>query len=128
MVATVAASLAFVQAFAGWPGDFLRPETRRAATSNQTGELGGGFVAPLMWPRALWSLGPELRGGKSPHWAPTNASPTSFGHAGASGAFAWCDPAVDVAYAFVGTRTADNGWLLRRGAAIGAAIFDAASA
>lgn len=128
MVATVGAALAFLRAFTGWPVDLLRPETRRAATSSQTGDLAGGFLPPLAWSRGLWGLGPELRGDKSPHWAPASASPASFGHAGASGAFAWYDPAVDLAWALVGTRTAENGWLLRRGAAIGAALLAAADA
>jgi hypothetical protein len=53
-------------------------------------------------------------------------SPASFGHAGASGCLAWRDPERDLSWALIGTRTADSGWLLRHGSAIGAALLEAA--
>lgn len=123
LVTTAAGALALVRAFAGIPADFLSPAMRADATRNQTGELAGGFVSPLRWNPALWALGPELRGHKEPHWAPPSASPASFGHSGASGCVAWCDPSKSVAWSTLGSRAADSGWLLRRGREVAAAIL-----
>jgi CubicO group peptidase (beta-lactamase class C family) len=39
-----------------------------------------------------WGLGPEIRGGKSPHWTGTTAEPATFGHFGGSGTLLWVDP------------------------------------
>ena len=39
-----------------------------------------------------WGLGFELRGTKSPHWTPPEASPRTFGHVGQRGTFLWVDP------------------------------------
>lgn len=126
LVTTVDGALAIVQAFGGRAPGFLREETRKDAVRNQTGELSGGFRPPLMWSPCTWALGPELRGDKRPHWTPESASPESFGHSGASGCIAWRDPAADVAWAMLGTRTAENGWLLRRSPLVAAAILQAA--
>ena len=123
LVTTVDGALAIVRAFAGYPGDFLSAKLRGEATRSHTGDLPGGFAEPLMWPRCPWGLGPELRGDKSPHYAPPQAGGESFGHSGASGTLAWYAPAQDVAWAILGARTADNGWLLRRGLGISAAIL-----
>jgi CubicO group peptidase (beta-lactamase class C family) len=121
LVTTAEGALRLLGAFAG---DFLRPDTRARATSDQTGGLAGGFGGPLMWDPSPWGLGPDLRGQKRPHWAPASASPGSYGHAGASGCLAWHDPARDLSWVLIGTRTADGGWLLRQGAAIGAALLE----
>ena len=125
LVTTAAGALALVRAFQGYPATFLRPATRAEATRNQTGDLAGGFVKPLAWSPCPWGLGPDLRGAKMPHWAPLEAGAASFGHSGASGCVAWAAPSVDCAWAILGARTADSGWLLRRAPAIGAAIVAA---
>jgi beta-lactamase class C len=125
LLTTAESALALLRAFNGIPAGFLSPAALAEAATNQTGDLGGGSVEPLVWPRCPWGLGPELRGAKTPHWSPVNASPASFGHAGASGCVVWYDPPTDTAFAILGTRTAENGWLLRGGAAIGAAILGA---
>lgn len=39
-----------------------------------------------------WGLGPELKGGKDPHWTAPGHSPSTFGHFGQSGTFCWVDP------------------------------------
>jgi CubicO group peptidase (beta-lactamase class C family) len=122
LLTTAEGALALVRAFQGQPADFLRPETRVEAIRNQTGDLAGGFVKPLYWSPCPWGLGPDLRGDKTPHWAPAEAGPDSFGHSGASGCLAWAAPSAGIAWALLGARTADNGWLLRRAPAIGAAI------
>lgn len=123
LVTTAAGALALVQAFAGQPDGFIQKATRVEATRNATADLAGGFVPPLYWRPCPWGLGPDLRGHKSPHWTPAVASPASFGHSGASGCLAWADPAADLAWVILGTRTADSGWLLRRGPAIGEAVY-----
>lgn len=125
LITNAAGALTIVQAFAGQPDDFLHAETRTEATHSHTGDLPGGFVAPLRWQPCPWGLGPDLRGHKSPHWAPAIASPESFGHSGASGCLAWADPAADLAWVILATRTADSGWLLRKGPAIGEAVYQA---
>ncbi|NOK59891.1 MAG: serine hydrolase [Chloroflexi bacterium AL-W] len=116
-------ALALVRAFQGFPHGFLAPQTVAIATANQSGDLGGGLYPPLMWERCPWGLGPELRADKTPHWAPEQASPASFGHSGASGCLVWADPMAEVAWAILGSQTADNGWLLRRSGAISSAIL-----
>lgn len=123
LVTTAAGALQLVQAFAGYPANFLSTATRTDATSNQTEGLPGGSGRPLWYPDCPWGLGVELRGVKAPHWGPPNASPRSFGHAGASGCIAWHDPATNVGYAVVGTRTAANGWLIRHATQLGRDIL-----
>ena len=123
LVTTVDGALALVRAFASTPEDFLTSELRDEAVRSHTGDLSGGFVAPLLWSPCPWGLGPEVRGQKAPHWVPSEAGPDSFGHSGASGALAWAAPAHGVAWAILSARTADNGWLLRRAPAIGATLL-----
>lgn len=124
LITSADGALALVRAFAGEPANFLKPHTREAATRDQSHGLSGGFAPPLLWKPCPWGLGAELRGSKTPHWVPPEAGATSFGHSGASGCIAWASPAANVAWALLGTRTADSGWLLRRGPAIGAAILE----
>jgi beta-lactamase class C len=124
LVTTVDGALALVRAFGGAPQGFLSPELRDEAVRSHTGDLSGGFVAPLIWSPSPWGLGPEVRGRKAPHWVPSEGGSDSFGHSGASGALAWAAPTHSIAWAILGARTADNGWLLRRAPAIGAAILE----
>lgn len=123
LVSTLDGALALVRTYLQPPPGYLHPDTLAEAIRNQAGELGGGQIPPLIWPHCPWGLGPELRGQKVPHWAPAEASPDSFGHAGATGCLAWADPAADVAWAYIGTRVADNGWLIRHARALGTAIL-----
>lgn len=122
LVTTAAGALALVRAFCGHPPGFLSPPLRAAAIANQTDDLPGGFIEPLRWNRCPWGLGPEVRGMKEPHWIPAVAGAGSFGHTGASGCLAWAAPGASVAWAILGARTADNGWLLRHSGAISAAV------
>jgi CubicO group peptidase (beta-lactamase class C family) len=114
-----------IRAWEGYPHGFLRDATRRDAVANQVGDLSGGQVRPLWWSWCPWGLGPELHGTKTPHWVPPTADADSFGHAGASGCLVWSDPAKRVTWALLGTRTADNGWLIRYGSQISAALLAA---
>ena len=105
---------------------FLQAATGLAAVADQSEGLSGGLIGTLEWSPCPWGLGPELRGTKGPrHWAPATASPGSWGHAGASGCIAWCDPAADVAWFLAGTRTTRSGWLLDAGPRVGAALLEA---
>lgn len=121
LVTTVDGALALLRAFQAMPSGFLAPATRADAVRNQVGNL-HGESGVLRWEWSPWGLGPELRDAKTPHWAPIEAGPESYGHAGASGCVAWASPDHDVVYAFLGARVADGGWMVRGGAAIGAAI------
>lgn len=127
LITTVDGALQLITSFHDSAATILKPTTLKAATSNQTGDLGGGSIPPLVWPFSPWGLGPEIRDAKTPHWAPDTASPGSFGHAGQSGCLVWCDPTARLTWAMLGTRTADGGWLLRHGRAIGAALFAAST-
>ncbi|HEU5099655.1 MAG TPA: serine hydrolase domain-containing protein [Roseiflexaceae bacterium] len=122
LLTTAEGALALVRAFQGYPAGFLQPSTQAEAIRDQTGGLAGGLARPLYWTPCPWGLGPDILGHKTPHWAPAEAGPDSFGHSGASGCLAWATPADGVAWAMLGARTADSGWLLRRAPAIGAAI------
>lgn len=98
---TAAGALAIVGAFAGRPADFLPAWLHAEATSDQTGGVGGGF-GWMDWNPCPWGLGPEVRGAKTPHWTPMQASPRTFGHVGASGVCAWHDPDADLSWAILG--------------------------
>jgi CubicO group peptidase (beta-lactamase class C family) len=78
LVVTAAGALALVHAFGEIPVDFLAAGTRAAAMSDQTSGLGGGFTS-VRYEHCPWGLGPELRGDKSPHWVPADASPNPSG-------------------------------------------------
>jgi CubicO group peptidase (beta-lactamase class C family) len=121
LVTNASGTLALVRAFAGILGGFLSTRLIFEATRDQTGGLGGGFFEPLWWPRSPWGLGAELRGDKSPHWTPPQASSESFGHAGASDCLVWHDPVADISWAILGAYTFESWWTQWH--RIGAAIF-----
>jgi len=129
LLTTPAGALTLVRCLLEPPAGFLSPDLVAEARRNQTDDLDGGFVRPLLWSPCPWGLGPELRGRKQPHWAPAPPaiSTESFGHSGASGCLVWADPASGISWAILGTRTADSGWLLRRGSAIAEMILGSAT-
>jgi CubicO group peptidase (beta-lactamase class C family) len=82
-------------------GEWARPtlvgaSTWADATSVQFPGLDG--VLPGFGPFAPcdWGLGVELRGEKHPHWTGRRNSPSTFGHFGQTGSFAWVDPVARV--------------------------------
>ena len=77
-----------------------------------------------------WALGFEIRGAKNPHWTGTTNSPSTFGHFGGAGTFAWVDPAVGVASLALTDRPFDD-WAeaaLALWPAFSDAVLDEASA
>lgn len=124
LITTAAGALGLVRAFARIPANFLPSALLAEATHDQTDGLSGGLVSGVLeWPHCAWGLGVELRGDKVPHFSPAQASPASFGHAGASGCLAWCDQKARVAWAMLGCRTFQSWW--QSWPAIGAAILAA---
>lgn len=125
LVTTIDGALKLVRAFAGEPHTFLSEALRLQATQNQTDDLPGGYGGRFDYPRAAWGLGADLKGDKHLHWTPDNASPRTFGHAGASGCVVWHDPEKNISWAIFGTRTADNAWLVRGAPKIAEKILEA---
>ncbi len=68
--------------------------TRDRATRPHLGDLGGVLPGFGRHDPNPWGLGPEIRGGKDPHWTGRTNSPQTFGHFGQSGTFVWIDPAI----------------------------------
>ena len=69
-----------------------------------------------------WGLGPEVRGVKSPHWTPPEASPATFGHFGRAGGFCWIDPEAAVACAVLTDRLFGP-WATEAWPALGSAVL-----
>jgi CubicO group peptidase (beta-lactamase class C family) len=126
LITTPLGVLKLVNAFAGYSG-LLSPSIRVLATENQTDSLAGGYGAAFDYPLCPWGLGVDLRGAKKPHWTPSNASARTFGHAGATGCVAWHDPDKNISWAILGTRTADNAWLVRGAPKIAQQLLEAAA-
>jgi len=107
------------------PGRVLAPEVLAEAIEPQLPELDGvlpGFGRQSPNP---WGLGFELRGHKSPHWTPPEASPATFGHFGQSGTFLWVDPEAGVAGAALGDEPF-GAWAISAWPALGSSILTAA--
>ena len=94
-----------------------------AATQNQVAALGGGEPGWFTLRHCPWGLGPALA--QTFPWVPNEASLRSFGHTGASGCMAWCDPAVERTWVVLGTKIPDNGWCDHIFPYIGAALLAA---
>jgi CubicO group peptidase (beta-lactamase class C family) len=124
MVTSLNGAFGLLHVFSGKPVGFLRPEIIGEATRNQTGKM-DGMVGPFKWSPCPWGLGPELRGIKTPHWIPPDASPNSFGHAGTSGCVVWTDPRRDITWTIMCTRAMDGDWFLPAFTEIGATILRA---
>lgn len=71
-----------------------------------------------------WGLGAEVRGSKSPHWTPPEASPATFGHFGRAGGFCWVDPESAVACAVLTDRPFGP-WSTAAWPALGSAVLAA---
>lgn len=131
---TAGGLLTLLDAYTDGGSNLIAPATKAAVRTDQTRELPGGFATTdpflgfegsrrIEWPHCAWGMIVEVRGNKRPHWSPPTASPTSFGQIGASGCVAWHDPTRGASWAVLAPRTTDNGWLIRHGGAIGAAVL-----
>lgn len=89
----------------------LARDTFVEAVTAQFPELDGIVPGIGRFDPCPWGLGPEIRGGKQPHWTSPHNSAVTYGHFGGSGAFVWVDPIADVACAGVGDRDFDS-WAL----------------
>ena len=122
LITTAAGALGLVRAFAGVPTDYLPSALLSEAIHDQTEGLGGGLVSGVLeWPHCAWGLGVELHGEKVPHYIPAEASPTSFGHAGASGCLVWYDQGAGIAWSMLACRTFESWW--QSWSLIGAALL-----
>ncbi len=109
------------------PGRVLAPATLLEATTPQIPDLDGvlpGFGQQSPNP---WGLGMEIRGHKSPHWTPPQASPATFGHFGQAGGFLWVDPEAGVACAAL-SDIGFGDWARQAWPALGSAVLSAAGA
>ena len=89
----------------------LARDTFVDAVTAQFPELDGIVPGIGRFDPCPWGLGPEIRGGKHPHWTSPHHSAVTYGHFGGSGTFVWVDPIADVACAVVGDRDFDS-WAL----------------
>ena len=106
------------------PGRVLAPELLADATTPQLPDLDG--VLPGFGPQRPnpWGLGFEVKGAKTPHWTPREASPATFGHFGQSGAFLWVDPDAEVACAALCDHPFDA-WAMQAWPALGSDVLRA---
>jgi CubicO group peptidase (beta-lactamase class C family) len=104
----------------------VAPETLAEATEVQFPGLAG--VLPS-WGRMEpndWGLAFELRDAKAPHWTGSLASPRTFGHFGAAGAFLWFDPDAGVACAVLTDREFGD-WAKEAWPAFSDAVYEEAT-
>jgi CubicO group peptidase (beta-lactamase class C family) len=125
LVTTAPGALALVRAFMGEPATWLRSDTIAEATRDQTGGLPGVAGTPFAFMAGPWGLGPELQLGGKPAWAPAEAGPRSFGHAGSSGCVVWAAPDAGVAWAALSGRAMGppDHWLLTRAGLLGSTVL-----
>lgn len=98
-------------------------------TTNQTGDLPGGFPGFVEWPAGNWGLGWEVKGNKLGHWTGDFTSAETFCHVGQAGALLWADPASGIACAILANRDIYTGWTINpaRWARLSNAIVAAAT-
>ena len=83
----------------------VTPETASLATSVAYPGLRGVLPGFGLQETNDWGLGPEIHGGKTPHWTGSENSPHTFGHFGGSGTFVWIDPDAELALVALTDRT-----------------------
>jgi CubicO group peptidase (beta-lactamase class C family) len=93
----------------------LSAESRSELMTNQCGALPGGVGAFMEWDVCDWTVGFDVRNGKSPHWSGDALSPASVSHFGASGTLAFIDPARDVQAVLLANRGTYSRWMLEPG-------------
>ncbi len=118
-----------VDDMAAFAGELLRPtllapSTVVAATTVAFPGLAGVVPGVGNFAPCDWALGPELHGGKSPHWMGERASPATYGHFGGAGTFVWADPEADIALVVLTDREFGP-WALDAWPALSDAVLDA---
>lgn len=133
LLSTAEGCLRLVRAFAWAPPDLDIPlPLLTGARQDHTNGLVADH-ASLWLPMPPWGLGPELRGPSQAkaqyHYSAQAASNSSFGHFGASGSLAWCDPERGLSWAILSARTTGPGpWHYVAWRRLGNVILDAAEA
>jgi len=102
----------------------VSPATARAMTSVQFAppdaaadlapELRDSAPPVRPQPAVEWGIGWEIKGRKRSHRSGELTSPTTYGHAGASGTMVWADPERDVACVLLTNRALASGWTTER--------------
>lgn len=108
----------------------LSPAVRRAAVSNQTGNLPGGVGSGrVWWPEASWGLGWEIKGSKRRHWSGELSSPATYCHFGQAGTLMLGDPASGITLAVLTNRSVAKMWgfILTRWLRLSNAVMAAAT-
>ena len=126
MVTTPAGTLGLLRAYFDVPENFLRSETRAAATSDHTGGLAGGFPWQE-WDHCPWGLGPMIIAEQMNHWLLPTANSGTICHGGYSGCAVFADPIANVVWSIHGTRTGADGWCSSAFPLISAAVLASAS-
>ncbi len=113
----------------GLPADVAGPRivshaTARAMTTVQFAppdapadlapELRDSAPGPRPMPAVDWGIGWEIKGRKRPHRSGELTSPSTYGHAGATGTMVWADPERDVACVLLTNRALASGWTTER--------------
>lgn len=65
-------------------------------------------------PAVEWGLGWEVKGGKRGHRSGELTSPSTYGHAGATGTMVWADPQTEIVCVLLTNQTLVSGWTSRR--------------
>jgi CubicO group peptidase (beta-lactamase class C family) len=122
MVTTPTGTVGLLRAYLGVPRDFLRLETRVAATHDQTGGLGGGFPWQE-WAHCPMGLGPFIIAEQMNHFLLPTAAAGTLCLGGYSGCGVFADPAANVIWSIHGTRTGSDGWTSQAFPLISAAVL-----
>jgi CubicO group peptidase (beta-lactamase class C family) len=83
--------------------------TAREMVRNQTADL-PDLTAPAR-PRSTWGLGFRVAAGRESDYLGDLLGPRAFGHAGATGTVAWCDPDTGVTMVCFSNRPSSGRWL-----------------
>jgi CubicO group peptidase (beta-lactamase class C family) len=103
---TVSDLLAFARELLA--GTLLDAELHAAATTVAFPGIDGVVPGYGRQSPCDWGLGPEIKGGKSPHWTGDRLDPATYGHFGRSGSFIWIDPTRGLAAAELADRDFDR--------------------
>jgi CubicO group peptidase (beta-lactamase class C family) len=133
LLTTAEGCLRLVRAYVWPPPNLAIPQhLLEEARQDQTNGLAADHDSPWL-PTSPWGLGPELRGPSQTkaqyHYTAAAASDSSFGHFGASGSLAWCDPERGLSWAILSARTTGPGpWYYPAWRRLANVIYEASQA